>query len=157
MKVSTVIKQMYCGLFATRSTPDEALKFAHDLLPDDKQAVTTAVMVYANTMLRVLQNNAKCPDTEVCGADIIYVYEGETKGELAARLYPNTIIDCAVPQSFIDKMSRVFDDPARHFVTVYKNHAYDNPKAGNIQMMDGVIMPITDEGIYMLACVANWR
>lgn len=91
-----------------------------------------------------------------CGMNVVNPFQGESKGELAARLYPNMVIDCAVPQYVVDKLSRVFDNPARHLVTVYKNHAYDAPKAGNQTMVDGVILPITDEGIYMLAVAATW-
>lgn len=156
MKTSKLLKSAHCGLFTTKSSPDAALKFAQGLLPDNKAEVTTAVMVYANSVIHALTNNSELPDPEVCGVDIIDIKRGDTKGEIAARLYPNMVIDCAVPQHFINKMSRVFDDPARHFVTVYSKADAAVPKAGDIQMMDGVVMPITDQGIYMLACAANW-
>lgn len=90
-----------------------------------------------------------------CGMNVIN-HTGKSKGELAEKLYPNMSVDCAVPQSFIDLLkSRGFNHPASHLVTVYKNHAYDAPKAGDQGMMDGVVMPITDQGIYMLAVMAQ--
>lgn len=156
MKASKVFKSAQLPAFGVRRSPLDAVQDAKAMFPDRQSDVATALMVYGNTILRVVEEAVNSPDADICGMDIIDVPEGTTKGELAARLYPNTTIDCAVPQYFVDKMSRVFDNPARHFVTVYKNHAYDTPKAGNIQMMDGVVMPITDEGIYMLACAANW-
>lgn len=79
-----------------------------------------------------------------------------TKGDLAKRLYPNMVIDCAVPQTFIAKLiARGFEDPARHLVTVYPPHDKE-AVVGDSTMLDGTIMPITNEGIYMLAVLATY-
>lgn len=133
----------------------------HDCM--DMEA-TPAMLHMANTVLNiatdkmqeVLEQDIK-DRKDKCGMNIIEIEQREEKGELAKRLYPNMIIDCAVPQHFINRCyERGFDDAARHFVTAYSNHAYDNPKAGMENMTDGNIVPITNEGIYICAILAQF-
>lgn len=147
---------MYQNLFGTRKDLNSALQYGLDMFEKGQHsAVTTAMMVYGNTMLHLLQDVSKEIDLEVCGMDIVDIADGETKGELAARLYPNMVIDCAVPQYLINKLSEHgFDNPARHLVTAYVPHDY-HTRTRAFDMIDGVTLPVTDYGIYMLSVLAQ--
>jgi len=157
MNTIAALKKFTTPLIARYETLEEVNTLGLALFPQVAPAVVFQLVgCCGNTVTNGVLDLLKKPDTDKVGSDLIAIFEGESKGELAARLYPNMVIDCAVPQYVVDRLSRVFDNPARHLVTVYKNHAYDAPKAGNQTMVDGVVMPITDEGIYMLAVAATW-
>lgn len=164
--LTAIIKKLKVGMFATKGDVNEAIEYGQSLVPKEHVAsMTTALMIYHNTLLNQVQNITSDFEDSIadkpatgCGMAIVTMKEGETKGELAKRLYPNLIIDCAVPNTFVTLLTeRGFDDPARHFVTAYKDHQYDNPTAGYTKMYDGVIVPITNDGIYMAAVIAQSR
>jgi hypothetical protein len=67
--------------------------------------------------------------------------ECESKGERAARLYPDVTFDYALPQSWVDKMTELgHKNVAGNFVWIYSGEG-----------MMGEPGPISDEGIQMLA------
>lgn len=155
------------GLFSQRDTLDEAMKYGLSLVQDkDRASVATALGVYHNTAFKIAADMAEQAielDSQVPAHVPFRIVKSDntTKGELAKELYPNMTYDCAIPQSFIKRLEdRGFESPASNFITVYiKHHAEtgtDTDLIGRTTMMDGVVMPITDEGIYMLAVLAQF-
>lgn len=51
------------GLFSERETTNEALEYALSLIPSNPSAVTTAIMVYHNTLIQALAD--QLPDEPV--------------------------------------------------------------------------------------------
>lgn len=69
----------------------------------------------------------------------------KTKGDLAAKKYPNETYDFAIPQAIIDRMTeRGFDDAASHFVYLYPK---DDDRIPHLA-------PVTDKGVYILSVMA---
>lgn len=58
--VTRVLEDAKCGMFGEREDTTEALKYAHSLVsPEDKGAMTIAIMVYHNTLLNQIIEGLK--------------------------------------------------------------------------------------------------
>lgn len=57
-EVSNMMRSNIVGVFSSRDTSEEALKYAQDLLPNGHAgAVATGIMVYHNTLMNILADH----------------------------------------------------------------------------------------------------